>query len=90
MFIFKIAKIQPENYGRPFTTGIDIFSPEEQSKMEERAKRFGIQENLNKTHAKEDTDLYSRFDENLYGSTFNFISFLMRSEKYKRQFQIDD
>ena len=31
-----------ENKGGAFVTGVDIFAKEEQSKLDERAKRFGI------------------------------------------------
>ncbi|XP_076287449.1 uncharacterized protein LOC143212487 isoform X2 [Lasioglossum baleicum] len=48
-----------ENRGGTFTTGIDIFSKEEQLKMEERAKRFGLTEKVNSTLSNQEQDLYS-------------------------------
>ncbi|XP_076654182.1 uncharacterized protein LOC143359803 isoform X1 [Halictus rubicundus] len=48
-----------ENRGGTFTTGINIFSKEEQLKMEERAKRFGLKEKVNSSLSNQEQNLYS-------------------------------
>ncbi|XP_034946463.1 nuclear cap-binding protein subunit 3-like [Chelonus insularis] len=56
-----------ENKGGTFTTGINIFSKEEQKKMEERAKRFGLKNTQKLIDVEDEKELYSSmgvFDDN--------------------------
>ncbi|KAK0096599.1 hypothetical protein PV326_005033 [Microctonus aethiopoides] len=48
-----------ENKGGTFTTGIDIFSKDEQQKMIERAKRFGLKNEENSPMLVQEHDLYT-------------------------------
>lgn len=52
-------EVKHENNRGAFTTGIDIFSKEEQMKMEERAKRFGLT-NKSDSLMHQEQDLYAR------------------------------
>ncbi|CAG5089674.1 Similar to NCBP3: Nuclear cap-binding protein subunit 3 (Gallus gallus) [Cotesia congregata] len=72
--------VQPkyENKSGAFTTGIDIFSKEEQQKLEERAKRFGMKENARQLDVEDEEELYesmgvSESDESAKYTRFNTL-----------------
>lgn len=67
-----------ENRGGTFLTSVDIFSKEEKMKMEERAKRFGLTDKLNKSLSNQEQDLYASMgiaedNENTKNVRFNVI-----------------
>lgn len=51
--------IRYENKGGMFTTGINIFGKEEKLKMEERAKRFGLNEETKNSMEDQEPELYT-------------------------------
>ncbi|KAG8042723.1 hypothetical protein G9C98_005363 [Cotesia typhae] len=72
--------VQPryENKGGAFMTGINIFSKEEQQKLEERAKRFGMKENARQLDVEDEEELYesmgvSESDDSAKYTRFNTL-----------------
>ncbi|XP_066596823.1 nuclear cap-binding protein subunit 3-like [Prorops nasuta] len=59
IFQVTVPEMNFENHGKTFTTGVDIFSTEENLKKEERIKRFGLADKLKTLVSNNDKDLYT-------------------------------